>query len=195
MSVRILSAAISGIEAQLIEVETDSTPGLHAFTIVGLADKAVEESKDRIGSAIRNSDLLPPSSKNKRIIINLAPADLRKEGPSYDLPIAVGYLYETGQLAFNSSNCLITGELSLDGSLKSINGVLAMTLLAKNLGLKEIVVPFSNIQEASVIRDIDVIGARNIMEVVGHLNRTAVIEPTPVAARNKNADDNLKNTF
>jgi len=186
---------MSGIDAQLIEVETDSSPGLHSFTIVGLADKAVEESKDRIGSAIKNSGLLPPSSKNKRIIINLAPADLRKEGPSYDLPIAIGYLYETGQLKFDSSSSLIAGELSLDGSIKPINGVLAMTLLAKSLALKEIIIPFSNIKEASIIKGINVIGARNIVEVVGHLDRTAPLDPSPTDRYSANNDRDDKNTF
>ena len=177
MSVRILSAAITGIDAQLIEVEVDSTPGLHSFTIVGLPDKAVQESKDRIGSAIKNAGLLAPNSKNRRLIINLAPADLKKEGPSYDLPVAIGYLYETGQLKFDSSKVLLAGELSLDGSLKPINGALAMAILADKLGLKEIILPSSNVKEASIIQGIEVIGAQNISEVIGHLNRTSIIDP------------------
>ena len=101
MSVSIFSAAIQGIDAQKVDVEVDSSPGIHSLTIVGLPDKAVQESKDRIGSAIRNSGFVAPSSKIKKIIVNLAPADLKKEGPSYDLPIAVGYLFETGQIKFN----------------------------------------------------------------------------------------------
>ncbi len=92
MSTRILSAAIQGIDAKLIEVEVDSAPGLHAFNIVGLPDKAVQESKDRIASALRNNGLTPPSAKSKKIIVNLAPADIKKEGPSYDPPLASGYL-------------------------------------------------------------------------------------------------------
>ena len=172
MSIRIFSSAISGIDAQVIEVEVDSNPGLHAFNIVGLPDKAVEESKDRIASAIKNSGLKPPNSKHKKIVINLAPADLKKEGPSYDLPIAVGYLLETKQIKFDSSKKLFVGELSLDGSLKHTNGILATAILAKNLGFSDIIVPHSNKKEALVIRGLNVVGAKNISEVVGYLDGT-----------------------
>src|SRR5207248_2421339 len=136
----------------------------HSFNIVGLPDKAVEESKERIASAIRNNSLLPPSAKHKKIIINLAPADIRKEGPAYDLPIAVGYLLETDQIKFDTSDKVFLGELSLDGTLKSINGSLSAALMAKNLGFKEIVVPISNAREAGVVKDIRVIGIRDITQ-------------------------------
>ncbi len=172
MSIRIFSSAISGIDAQAIEVEVDSNPGLHAFNIVGLPDKAVEESKDRIASAIKNSGLKPPNSKHKKIVINLAPADLKKEGPSYDLPIAIGYLLETKQIKFDSSKKLFIGELSLDGSLKHTNGILATAILAQNLGFKEIIVPHSNKKEALVIKGLTVIGAKNMLEVIGYLDGT-----------------------
>lgn len=172
MSIRLFSSAISGIDAQLIEVEVDSAPGIHVFNIVGLPDKAVQESKDRIASAIKNSALAAPNSKHKKIIINLAPADIKKEGPSYDLPIAVGYLMETKQIQFDSSKKLFIGELSLDGSLKHTNGVLATAILAKNKGFKELIVPYSNLVEAQIVQGIDVVGAKSIKEVVGHLNNT-----------------------
>ncbi len=181
MSIRIYSASIQGIDAQPIEVEVDSTPGLHVFNIVGLPDKAVEESKDRIASAIRNSGLTAPNSKNKKIIVNLAPADVKKEGPAYDLPIAVGYLLETGQLKFDPSEKMFAGELSLDGSLKHTNGILATALLAKQMGLKELIIPSSNAQEASVVTDLVIIGAKNMEEVVGHLNGTYVVTLSPKA--------------
>ena len=187
MSIRLFSSAINGIDAQLIEVEVDSTPGIHAFNIVGLPDKAVQESKDRIASAIKNSSLAAPNSKHRKIIINLAPADLKKEGPSYDLPIAVGYLMETKQVQFDSSKKLFIGELSLDGSLKHTNGVLATAILAKKLGFKELVVPYPNLAEAQIVQGIDVVGAMNIKEVFDHLNNTRplsserikIIEPRP----------------
>jgi len=172
LSIRLFSSAINGIDAQLIEVEVDSTPGIHAFNIVGLPDKAVQESKDRIASAIKNSSLAAPNSKHRKIIINLAPADLKKEGPSYDLPIAVGYLMETKQVQFDSSKKLFIGELSLDGSLKHTNGVLATAILAKKLGFKELVVPFSNLAEAQIVQGLDVVGAKNVKEVFDHLNNT-----------------------
>lgn len=177
MSTRLFSAAINGIDAQLIEVETDSTPGLHSFSIVGLPDKAVEESKDRIASAIRNSGFLPPNSKHRKMVVNLAPADIKKEGPSYDLPIAMGYLFETNQVKFDSSDKLFVGELSLDGTLKHTNGILSIAILAKNKGFKELFVPLPNVKEASVISGIDVIGAKNIKEVLGHLVGQATIQP------------------
>ena len=172
MSIRLFSSAINGIDAQLIEVEVDSTPGIHAFNIVGLPDKAVQESKDRIASAIKNSSLAAPNSKHRKIIINLAPADLKKEGPSYDLPIAIGYLMETKQVQFESSKKLFIGELSLDGSLKHTNGILATAILAKKMGFKELVVPFSNLAEAQIVQGLDVVGAKNVKEVFDHLNNT-----------------------
>jgi len=179
LSTRLLSSAIYGIEAKLIEVEADSSPGLSSFTIVGLPDKAVQESKDRISAAIKNSGFQPPHRKHKKIIINLAPADLKKEGPSYDLPIALSYLAETGQIKFDSSKILFLGELSLDGSLKPTNGVLASAMLAKNLGLKDIVVPYSNLSEALVVSGLSVIGANTIKEVVDHMTDIKKISNPP----------------
>lgn len=177
MSVRLFSASINGIEAQLIEVEVDSTPGLHAFNIVGLADKAVQESKERIASAIRSNSLIPPSAKHKKIIINLAPADIRKEGPAYDLPIAVGYLLETTQVKFDTSNKLFLGELSLNGSIKPVNGVLSSAILAKKLGFKELVVPAANANEAAVIEGLKVYGASSITELIDHLSGMKPLKP------------------
>lgn len=178
MSVRLFSASISGIEAQLIEVEVGSTPGLHAFNIVGLADKAVQESKERIASAIRTNSLIPPSAKHKKIIINLAPADVRKEGPAYDLPIAVGYLLETTQVKFDAGDKIFLGELSLNGAIKPVNGVLSTALLAKKLGFKELIVPASNASEASVVEGLTVFGVATITDLVDHLSGIKPIKPT-----------------
>lgn len=177
VSICVLSAALSGIEAKLIEVEVDSNPGIHSFNIVGLADKAVQESKERIGSAIRNSGFLPPKSKTRKVTVNLAPADIKKEGPAYDLPIAVGYLFETNQIKFDPTGRLFAGELSLDGHLKPTAGILAMTILAKNMGLNEIIVPSYNAKEAASIGNIRVIGAGTLNQVIGHINRTAILSP------------------
>ena len=170
MPIRLFSAAINGIEAQLIDVEADSNPGLHAFNIVGLPDKSVQESIDRVSSAIKNSGLTAPNSKHKKIIINLAPADIRKEGPSYDLPIALAYLLETKQLKFDVSDKLFVGELSLDGSVKKVNGVLSIAILAKSLGIKELILPSSNYGEAKMIRGITAIPVNNIVETVAYLS-------------------------
>lgn len=178
LPVSIFSAALSGIDAKGIEVEVDSSPGIHSFNIVGLADRAVQESKERIGSAIRNCGFLPPKSKTKKVTVNLAPADIKKEGPSYDLPIALGYLFETKQIKFDTSNRLFAGELSLDGRLKNTAGILAMAILAKKLGFKELIVPSSNAKEASIVSGLDIIGAETLSQVVAHLNRTQTISPT-----------------
>jgi magnesium chelatase family protein len=191
VSVRLFSSAISGIDAQLIEVEVDSSRGLRSFDIVGLPDKAVQESKDRIASSIRNSNLVPHNTKNNKIMVNLAPADIKKEGPAYDLPIAIGYLLETNQIKFNPEDKIFSGELSLDGSLKHVNGVLAMALMAKNNGFREIIIPHSNVKEASIINGIDVVGARNILEVVGHLDGTRIIKPTRYTQEQKTEEEEL----
>ena len=180
MSVRLFSASISGIEAQLIEVEVDSSPGLHAFNIVGLPDKAVQESKERIASAIRNNSLLPPSAKHKKIIINLAPADIRKEGPAYDLPIAVGYLLETKQINFDPARKIFLGELALNGAIKPVSGVLSAALLAKELGFSEIIVPSANADEASIVDGLKVYGVSTITELMSHLDGMKPLKPTKI---------------
>jgi magnesium chelatase family protein len=196
VSIRIFSASIQGIDAQLIEVEIDSTPGLHAFNIVGLPDKAVQESRDRIASAIRNCGLTPPASKARKIIVNLAPADVKKEGPSYDLPIAIAYLLESKQVIFEPKSKLFVGELSLDGSLKHTNGILAVTLLAKELGFKEIIIPSVNIQEAQAVEDISIIGIHNLGEVIGYLNGTYVPDvPIPLTPQQTASGENNSLAF
>lgn len=191
MSVRIFSASITGIDAQLIDVEVDSTPGLHSFNIVGLPDKAVEESKERIASAIRNNNLMPPSAKHKKIIINLAPADIRKEGPAYDLPIAVGYLLETEQIKFDSAGKMFMGELSLDGAVKPVSGVLSAALMASERGFNEIIVPAGNTREAALVSGLRVIGVTDINQLMGHLNGISPIKasrPTQIVSHEHSGD-------
>jgi magnesium chelatase family protein len=176
-SIRIFSGATFGLDALPIEVEVDSTPGLHFFNIVGLPDKTVEESKDRIASAIRNSGFIAPSQKNRRIIVNLAPADIKKEGPAYDLPIALGYLLATAQLKFSSKGRVFLGELSLDGSLRRISGVLPIAVMAQKKGFGEIFVPKENTEEAAVIKGLNVIGVETLSEVANYLQGKIRIEP------------------
>jgi magnesium chelatase family protein len=195
MSVRLFSAAITGIDAQLIEVEVDSTPGLHAFNIVGLPDKSVKESEERITAAIRNNALVPPSAKHKKIIINLAPADIRKEGPAYDLPIAVGYLLETGQIQFNTDKKLFMGELSLNGDLKPVNGVLSAAIKAKEKGFEEIVVPALNAHEAVAIEGLRVIGANSIQHLIDHLNGISPIVATSYKSLPSHVSDSTGESF
>ena len=127
MLAKVNSCAIVGLEGAKVEVEVDISPGLPSFTIVGLPDKAVQEARERVRSAIRNSGCSFPT---KRITVNLAPADLRKEGPAYDLPIAVGILISSEQVLADVSQALFLGELSLDGSLRHTHGILAMVSFA-----------------------------------------------------------------
>ena len=175
--VRIFAGATIGLDAFPIEVEVDSAPGLHSFGIVGLPDKTVEESKDRIASAIRNSGFIAPSQKNRKIVVNLAPADVKKEGPAYDLPIALGYLLATAQLKFNGKNKIFLGELSLDGSLRRVSGVLPIAMMARKRGFKEIVIPKENTEEATIISGLDVIGVGTLSEAVNYLSGKIQIKP------------------
>jgi len=190
-SVRVFSGAIIGLDAFPVEVEVDSTPGLHFFNIVGLPDKAVEESKDRIASAIRNSGFVAPNQKNRRIIINLAPADIKKEGPAYDLPIAIGYLLNTGQIAFEAKNKVFLGELSLDGSVRKINGVLSAAFMARKEGFHELYVPRHNVGEASIVKDVKIIGVNNLKELCEHLLGKNGIAPAKVFEFEKVARENF----
>src|SRR5256885_16592680 len=147
------SCAVIGLEGALVEVEVDIANGLAAFSIVGLPDTAVNEAKDRVRAAIKNSGLLFPF---KRITVNLAPADLRKEGPAYDLPIAVGVLFASGQINPNDSldTCLFLGELSLDGSVRHTNGILPMVALACEKHVSTVFVPATDALEAALIRGV-----------------------------------------
>ena len=137
---KVHGAQTSLLSPYIVSIETDLSRGLHSFTVVGLPDKAVEESRDRVAAAIKHAGFESPKSRNQKIVISLAPADIKKEGPSYDLPIAVGYLFETGQIKFDPSGRLIAGELSLDGRLKPTSGIMAMAILASNSNFKEIIV-------------------------------------------------------
>jgi magnesium chelatase family protein len=150
-----------------------------------LGDRAVQESVDRVGAAIKHSGFKPPSSKNKHFVVNLAPADLKKEGPGYDLPIAVAYLLETGQLRPlspapepQSAQTVFVGELGLDGQLAHTSGILAAATMAKEAGIGNIVVPECNAAEAAAVEGISVIGAADLRQVVGHLSGTAPLKPT-----------------
>src|SRR3990167_2183953 len=146
---KIISGSLCGLNAVLVDVEVDvATQGLPSFTIVGLPDKAVEESKERVRSAIKNSGADFPIS---RITVNLAPADLPKVGPAYDLPIALGILVASRQIAPEISDSFFFGELSLDGSLRHTNGILPMAYLAREKGLKRMFISKINEKEAAVV--------------------------------------------
>ncbi|RLC39952.1 MAG: magnesium chelatase [Candidatus Nealsonbacteria bacterium] len=175
MVAKIFSAALKGLESQVIEVEVACNKGLRSFNIVGLGDKAITESKERVSQAIKSIKLSPPQAQAKRILVNLAPADLKKEGSLYDLAIALGYLLASKQVRFNPQGKLILGELALDGSLKPIKGVLSFSFLAQKEGFGEIILPKENAKEAGLVnlqerqRKIKIIGAENLAEVISYL--------------------------
>ena len=177
MLARVRSAAVLGIDAYLVDVETDITNGLPSFTTVGLPQGAVKEGRERVGASIANSDFVFPL---KRITVNLAPADIRKDGSAFDLPIALGILAATDQLDGESSGggpaaattvpCLadyvVVGELGLEGDLRPVRGVLSIALGAKAAGLRGVIVPRSNLAEAGVVSDVEVLGAATLSDVV-----------------------------
>ena len=172
MLAKVLSCAVVGLEGAIVEVEVDIAAGLPAFNIVGLPDTAVQEARERVRAAVRNSGLTFPQ---KRITVNLAPADLRKEGPTYDLPIAVGILLSSEQLAADVADTLFLGELSLDGGLRHTNGILPMIALAKDNGLNTVFVPSADAKEASLVPEIRIVPVASLAELVSHLRDESTI--------------------
>jgi magnesium chelatase family protein len=178
MPSKVFSGAIVGLDAQLVEVEIDVSHGLRSFTIVGLPDKTVEESKERIESAIKSSKLSSPHSRTLRILVNLAPADVKKEGSLYDLPIALAFLIVSKQTSFNPEHRLFLGELSLDGKLRPIKGALSFALLAKKRGITEVILPIQNATEAALIKEVKVIGVESLAQTLAYLENRVIITPT-----------------
>jgi magnesium chelatase family protein len=174
MLAKVKSAAAVGLEGAVVEVEVDLSPGLPYFTIVGLPDKAVQEARERVRSAIRNSYYKFP---NRRITVNLAPADLKKEGPAYDLPIAIGILISSGQMNADLTGSIFVGELSLDGKLRHTHGVLPIVALAREKGLPTVFVPCDDAKEASLMGGIHIFPAESLAQLVTHLQgETAIPE-------------------
>ena len=178
MLAKVNSAALYGIDALRVEVEIDIAAGLPQLATVGLPEGAVRESKDRIRAALKNCGYSFPA---KKITINLAPADIKKEGSAYDLPMAMGILAAEGLVQKNLlQDYFFVGELSLDGAVKPIRGALPIAVAAKREGLKGVILPETNGREAGVIREIDVIGVRQLSEVVEFINGERAISPTRV---------------
>lgn len=174
MVTEVLSAAIYGIDSRIICVETDISTGLPGMEIIGLINNEVRESKDRVRVALKNSGISIPASK---ITINLSPADLRKEGTSFDLPIAVSLLVGLGEIKKNNlllNNTLFAGEIGLNGEIKPIKGILPIVLAAKENDIGLCVLPYSNLKEALVVSDIKVIGVKNIIDLVNLLNEVDI---------------------
>lgn len=163
----VYSAALTGLDGQLVEVEVDISRGQPGMTIVGLPDAAVQESKERVRAAIRNSGLTWPF--NSRITVNLAPADVKKEGPAYDLPIAVGILLASGQVVADLSDTLLVGELSLNGEVRPVRGVLPMAALALSEGKRRMFVPAQNAPEGALVDGIEALPVTTLAELASHL--------------------------
>lgn len=180
MLVKTFGSAVFGINATTITVEVNISMGI-GFFLVGLPDSAVKESQQRINAALKNNKLEVP---NKKIVINMAPADIRKEGSAYDLTLAIGMLAASGLVeAEKVASYVIMGELSLDGSLNPIKGVLPIAIKAREEGFKGFILPVQNAREAAVVNNLEVIGATNILEVVDYLNGKLMLEPTVVNTR------------
>ena len=165
---KINSMALQGLDGYLIDVQVDVSNGMPCFEIVGLPDTSVKEAKERVKTAIKNSgyELL-----SKRIVVNLAPADTKKEGSIFDLPIAIGILQDIGEINNKDlSKIAFIGELSLDGKINRINGILPMCIEAQKLGIEELIVPADNANEAAIVKEMKVIEAKNLRQVVGYLN-------------------------
>jgi magnesium chelatase family protein len=177
MITKLNTATTLGLNAQLIEVEVDLSPALPTIIVVGLPDKAVQESKERVRSSIKQSGFEFPLGK---ITINLAPADITKAGSGFDLPMALGILHVSGMLEKSlPQHALFIGELSLDGGLRPVNGVLSICLWARQHGFTEVFIPQENVNEACLVDGISIYGAKNMLEIINHLKNIAPISPAP----------------
>ncbi len=188
----IYSAQAVGLTPHIISVEVDLFKGFHTFSIVGLPDKAVEESKDRVSSAIKSAGFKSPkSSGQQKVVVSLAPADLKKEGPIFDIAIALGYLLAKSEsekkdtddaeeekipFSFEPRGKLFLGELSLGGELRPVRGILLIVKKAKELGFEEVYMPYENAAEASYIHGISIYGAKNLTDIISHINTRALSE-------------------
>ena len=172
MLAKVKTAAVVGLDAQEVEVEVDILSGLPAVNIVGLPDTAVQEARERVRSAVRNSGCHFPM---RRITVNLAPADLKKAGPAYDLPIAVGIILSSEQVSVDTSEMLFLGELSLDGGLRHTHGIISMIGLAKDKGISTVFVPAADAREASLIDGVTIIPVSSLSQLVGHLRGVELI--------------------
>jgi magnesium chelatase family protein len=178
---RVFGAQPSLPAATIVSVETDMTKGLHAFTIVGLPDKSVAEARDRVASAIKNTKIngasfISPKSTNKKIVISLAPAELKKEGAVFDVPAALSYLVASHQIKFDAKGKVFAGELALDGSVRPIRGALSIACAAKDKGYAEVYLPADNVAEAALVSGISIFPVESLHDLVRHLTTTVSIK-------------------
>ena len=172
----IKTMSLHGLDGYLIEVQVDVSPGMPEWTIVGLPDTSVKEAKERVRTAIKNSGF---ELQSKKIIVNLAPANTRKEGSLFDLPIAIGILINFGEIVSpNLEDTVFVGELSLDGKINKAKGILPMCIEAKKVGMKRIILPKENAKEAGIVKELEVIGVSTLDQLVDFLNGKITIEST-----------------
>jgi magnesium chelatase family protein len=174
------SMSLHGLDGYLVDVQIDVSGGMPSWEIVGLPDTSIKESKERVRTAIKNSDLDFPS---RRIVVNLAPANTRKEGAFFDLPISIGILIATERITCEEINKYIfIGELSLNGKINKVNGILPMCIEAKKLGINKVILPKENAKEASIVKGMEIFPADNLKEVINHLNRVKLIQKCEINA-------------
>jgi magnesium chelatase family protein len=180
---KLLCAEVDGIISHPVEVEVDIHTGLASFTIVGLADKAVSEAKERVSSALKNSGVKPPNRENRKVTVNLAPADIKKNGSHYDVAIALGYMIASGQLApFNTTKALFLGELALNGDIRPVAGVLTMCRMAKEMGCDTAFIPFKNQNETVYLDGVTIYPIQSLRELIAHFEKQI-----PLIAQEKKA--------
>lgn len=172
------SMSLIGLDGYLVDVQVDVSAGIPSWDVVGLPDISVKEAKERVRTAIKNTgyDVL-----SRKIVVNLAPADIKKEGPFFDLPMAIGVLICSENIKpKNIQDTVFIGELSLDGKLNKVNGILPMCIEAKKLGIKKVILPIENAKEAAVVEGIEIIGANSLKQVIDYLNEEEEIIPTNI---------------
>lgn len=171
------SAQLSGLNIEIITIEVDISNGLHSFSVVGLGDRAVEESKDRISAAIKNIGFMSPKQKNQKVVISLAPAHIRKEGPSFDLAMALAYLHASGDIELDADNKLFLGELSLEGKIRKIGSILPILCQAASCGYTTVFIPQEDAAEAVLARGITIYVVSHIREIIDHMNGVVRLIP------------------
>jgi len=178
---KLYSAQPYQLSGSIVSVEIDISRGLHSFSIVGMTSRAVDEARDRVSSAIKNSGYTSPKSKNEKLVVSLAPAELKKDGAYYDVAIALGYLLSAGEIDFDSESKIFLGELSLDGSIQKLKGILPIIQEAKKQGFTEIFVPYENAKEAALVGGIIIYPCKNLAEIIAHidlnLNENTLLPP------------------
>lgn len=188
----IKSAALEGLEGYLVSIQVDISEGLPYFEIVGLPDMSVKESKERVKTAIKNSGI---RLNSKRIIVNLAPANTKKEGSKFDLPIAIGILLANGEIKNKNlhtllENSIFIGELSLNGKVEKVNGILSIVLESKKMGIKKFFIPKENVEEATIVKDVEIFPIESLKQIMDYLNEKINIQKSKF--KEINIDDNTK---